>query len=322
MLYTQFRALEGIGILTLILEANGFAQFKIKKTGETWSLNISEDDMEKPKFALYTGTETPEEKEIIRNVLNNAWKYVPDSITSKLKEISPNNTRGEIIKLLMITSSGAEGISLKNVRYVHITEPYWHPVRIEQVIGRARRICSHQDLPEELRTVQVFLYLMVLSEKQLSSNDTLELRLKDKSRKDNTTPVTTDEALYEIAHIKEEISTNILKSVKEGSIDCMLHSKSNKSENLQCFSFGTTDTSKFAYELNYQNEQSDDIAEKNKMGKQFEGFKKIELDGIKYAFDPKTKKVYDLDSYMINNPQHVGDLKKEGDNYKLELFDI
>ena len=113
-----------------------------------------------------------------------------------------------------------------------------------------------------------------------------------------------------------------LKSVKEGSIDCMLHSKSNKSENLQCFSFGTTDTSKFAYELNYQNEQSDDIAEKNKMGKQFEGFKTIELDGIKYAFDPKTKKVYDLDSYMINNPQHVGDLKKEGDNYKLELFDI
>ena len=64
---------------------------------------------------------------------------------------------------------------------------------------------------------------MVLSKKQLSSNDTLELRLKDKSRKDNNTPVTTDEALYEIAHIKEEISTNILKSVKEGSIDCMLH---------------------------------------------------------------------------------------------------
>ena len=322
LLYTQFRALEGIGILKLILETNGFAQFKIKKIGESWSLNISEDDMAKPKFALYTGTETPEEKEIIRNVLNNAWKYVPDSITSKLKEIAPNNTRGEIIKLLMITSSGAEGISLKNVRYVHITEPYWHPVRIEQVIGRARRICSHQDLPEELRTVKVFLYLMVLSEKQLSSNDTLELRLKDKSRKDDKTPVTTDEALYEIAYIKEEISTNILKSVKESSIDCMLHSKSNKSEKLQCFSFGTTDTSKFAYELNYKNEQSDDISAKNKMEKQYEGFKTFEADGIKYAYDPKTKKVYDLDSYIDNNPQQVGELKIEGDNYKLELFDL
>ena len=60
----------------------------------------------------------------------------------------------------MITSSGAEGITLKNVRYVHIVEPYWHPVRMEQVIGRARRICSHENLLEEEREVKVFLYLM------------------------------------------------------------------------------------------------------------------------------------------------------------------
>ena len=50
---------------------------------------------------------------------------------------------GDLIKIFMITASGAEGISLQNVRYVHITEPYWHPVRREQVIGRAKRICSH-----------------------------------------------------------------------------------------------------------------------------------------------------------------------------------
>ena len=35
-------------------------------------------------------------------------------------------------------------------------EPYWHPVRIEQVIGRAKRICSHDKLPKELQTVDVF----------------------------------------------------------------------------------------------------------------------------------------------------------------------
>ena len=42
---------------------------------------------------------------------------------------------GEIIKVIMITAAGAEGISLKNTRYVHIMEPYWHPVRTDQVIG-------------------------------------------------------------------------------------------------------------------------------------------------------------------------------------------
>ena len=40
----------------------------------------------------------------------------------------------------MITASGAEGTSLRNVRFVHLVDPYWHPVRREQVIGRARRI--------------------------------------------------------------------------------------------------------------------------------------------------------------------------------------
>ena len=60
----------------------------------------------------------------------------------------------------MITASGAEGISLMSTKYVHIVEPYWHPVRIDQVIGRARRICSHKNLPESDRTVDVFLYLM------------------------------------------------------------------------------------------------------------------------------------------------------------------
>ena len=307
LIYTQFRSLEGIGILKLVLEANGFTQFKIKKVGETWQMAIPEADMGKPTFALYTGTETPEEKEIIRNVLNNAWKYVPETIVKKIKAIAPNNTMGDIIKVLMITSSGAEGISLKNVRYVHITEPYWHPVRTEQVIGRARRICSHQELPVELRTVTVFLYLMTFSKKQLASDDTIELRLHDKSRKDDVTPVSTDETLYEIATAKEAIATNILKAVKEASIDCALHLKSNASEKLQCFQFGSNDSSKFAYEPSFAEEQSDSIADKNKKEVTWKA-KALELDGVKYALNPKTNEVYDYESYVSGNPEKVADL--------------
>ena len=311
LIYTQFRALEGIGILKLVLEANGFTQFKIKKSGDVWQLAIPPEDAGKPTFALYTGTETAEEKEIIRNVLNNAWKYVPDTIVKKLKAIAPSNTLGEIIKVLMITSSGAEGISLKNVRYVHITEPYWHPVRIEQVIGRARRICSHQGLPAELRTVAVFLYIMTFSEKQLKSNDTIELRLKDRSRKDDLTPVSTDEAIYEIASAKEDITNTILHAVKEGSIDCALHVKANASEKLQCFTFGSNDSMKFAYNPSYENEQSDAIADKNQKGVTWKA-KKIEIEGTAYALNPKTNEVYDLDSYVNQNPVKVADLLIEG----------
>jgi len=320
LVYTQFRALEGIGILKLILEANGFTQFKIKKAGENWELAIPPEDVGKPTFALYTGTESSEEKEIIRNVLNNAWKYVPDSIVKKLKLIAPNNTLGEIIKVLMITSSGAEGISLKNVRYVHITEPYWHPVRTEQVIGRAKRICSHQGLPVELRTVTVFLYIMTFTEKQLSGDNTIELKTKDISRKDATVVVSTDEAIYEIACAKEDITNSILYSVKEASIDCALHIKTNASEKLQCFSFGSNDSGKFASELAFENEQSDAIADRNKKGLTWKA-KTVELGGIKYAINPKTNEVYDLDSYMQNQPLKVGNLVKLANGeWKLEMI--
>ena len=170
LIYTQFRTMEGIGILSLILEQNGFARFKISKKTGAWRLNMTEEDLSKPTYALYTGTETAEEKEIIRNVFNSSWDSIPSSLSKQLKVKNKNNYLGEIIKVLMITSSGSEGITLKNTRFVHLIEPYWHPVRTDQVIGRARRICSHKDLPDSLKTVEVFVYLMTFTEEQIKGN--------------------------------------------------------------------------------------------------------------------------------------------------------
>ena len=63
---------------------------------------------------------------------------------TKNKEIfnMSENFKGSIIKIIMISPAGAEGINLKNVRQVHIMEPFWNEVRIEQIIGRAIRQCS------------------------------------------------------------------------------------------------------------------------------------------------------------------------------------
>ncbi len=122
LIYSQFRTLEGIGILSLILNHNGWARFKISKpTTGVWKINMNREDLDKPCYALYTGTEDAEEKEIIRNILNSQWDVVPESIKLQLTENGfKNNHIGNVIKCLMITSSGAEGIDLKNVRYFHI----------------------------------------------------------------------------------------------------------------------------------------------------------------------------------------------------------
>jgi hypothetical protein len=227
LLYSNFRTIEGVGILKMILEMNGYAEFKLKKT-KTWEIDEKVEDANKPKFVLYTGTESTEEKEIVRNVYNGSWDLVPATIARKLMAKSPEtkNMYGDIIKVLMITSSGAEGINLKNTRYVHIVEPYWHMVRVQQVIGRARRICSHEELPIELQTIKVFIYITTYSAKQKKSEDYKVLHLIDRSKINSEEIVTTDESLFEMAERKDRINQKLLDAVKSSAIDCKLYNKS------------------------------------------------------------------------------------------------
>jgi hypothetical protein len=304
LVYSQFRTLEGIGIIKLILEANGFSQFKINKssTGD-WTIDMTPEEQERPCFALYTGTETAEEKEIIRNIFNSKWKNVPKTITEQLSTRFTNNMYGEVIKILMITASGAEGINLRNVRYVHITEPYWHPVRTEQIIGRARRICSHIDLPEELRTVDVFLYLMRFTARQMATDndESLNIRMQDKSKTDGSTPMSTDQSLYEISNIKERITRQILTAVKESSFDCMIHANADAKERLQCYSFGVgTGEETLAYQPNIATEEDDKTKKLNKQTKTM-ALRKLTVSGKEYAEDPDTHIIYDMELYKMGN---------------------
>ena len=277
--------------------ANGFAEFKLKKEGNSFELDEKDEDRGKPKFVLYTGTETPEEKEIIRNVYNSMWEYVPSSISQKLKEVNDNNYYGEIIKLMMITSSGAEGINLRNTRFVHVVEPYWHMVRVEQVVGRARRICSHQDLPVEKRNVKVYLYVSTLSEQQKKDDKHIELLIRDVSRLDKKTPITTDENLYELASVKQKINNQILNAIKESAVDCNLYSNTSKSKDdqLVCYGFGKVESNAFSsypsFEKDTLNKTGLDVKKINWKGT------KITENGIDYVLNKETGDVYDFNSY-------------------------
>jgi len=321
MLYSQFRTIEGIGILKLILEANGFAEFKLNYVNGAWDIQESEGDLGKPKFVLYTGTETADEKELIRNIYNGNWEIIPKNISDKLKKVASNNKMGEIIKLFMITSSGAEGINLKNTRFVHIVEPYWHNVRLEQVIGRARRICSHQDLPQELRTIKVFLYISTFSETQKNDKQNIEIMIHDLSRipdkTGKTISVSTDESLFEIANIKTDINQHIFKIIKQTAIDCTLY---KNDENLVCYgaSQGKIKTNDF---LSYPTLEKD-LGEREDLNVKTTKIKLTEtkpINGIKYAIDKKTGELYDLEKYKIGQLVNVGVMIKQGNKVEIQL---
>lgn len=299
LVYSQFRSMEGIGIFALSLEANGYAQFKIVRTSVGWDLVTSDEDMGKPHYALYTGTEDSEEREIIRNIFNGDWAYIPNNIAARLRTISNDNNMGEIIKVLMITSAGSEGINLRNTRYVHIMEPYWHPVRLEQVIGRARRICSHQGLPPELRTVEVFIYLMTLTQEQIDGDFGIELKLKDRSNLPPFACQTSDEKLFEISTIKENLTDQILRAIKSSSVDCITHTKSNMKEGIVCLSFGDPPNTKFSYNPDLSHDQNDTIADINMQVNDWqvkEVF--IQSTGKKYMLRLDNNDLYDYDSII------------------------
>jgi len=312
LMYSQFRHIEGIGIFKLILEANGYAEFKIKSVSgaASWEVIENEEDVGKPKFALYTGTESEEEKEIIRNIYNGDWGFVPKSIVDKLKEKSSNNLYGEIIKVLMITAAGAEGINLRNTRFVHITEPYWHNTRLEQVIGRARRICSHEQLPEELRTIQVFLYVSYFGEDILPKVQST-IQTKDLDPDDVNHVETTDEYLLRIATKKEVINKTFLKAIKESAMDCTLYK--NK-EGLMCYGVGMAKNPGNQF-LSYPNIDQD-VAERDDLNVKKTELKlvelKVEIRGVKYAIDKTTENLYDLAKYKNGEIELVGKLVRPG----------
>jgi len=316
LVYSQFRKFEGVGLLKIVLEYHGFAEFKVKKEGSAWELDIREEDMDKPKFALYSGTESAEEKEMIRRIYNSEWdKKWP--IYKDLRLMSKSNTYGDVIKVLMITASGSEGINLRNVRFVHIVEPYWNPTRLEQVIGRARRICSHTDLPEEHQTINVFIYLMTFTHSQMHGEANIELQLNDVSKRQYKTktrsghevmdfkPLTSDEALFEISSMKESISNQLTTAVKEASIDCSIYAKRG-SEPLRCLNFGEPSDKAFAYTPDFQGDELDADEAINKVEEIWEATA-LTLQGTTYASRPTGRhdgKLYDLESYKMSLKDH------------------
>jgi superfamily II DNA or RNA helicase len=128
-----------------------------------------------------------------------------------------NNLHGEKIKVVLVSPAGAEGINLKYMRQVHILDPYWHDVRIRQLIGRGLRMDSHGDLPKEERHLDIFRYHAV---------------------KKNTIKLSTDEKIYNLAEAKQKRIDTFLTSVKEAAIDCELFKNHNMNEqSYTCFKF-------------------------------------------------------------------------------------
>jgi hypothetical protein len=140
-------------------------------------------DLPTRRYAMITGDVPIEDRAAIQRAFN-----------------SVDNMHGEQIELLLISSTGAEGLDLKNVRHIHIIEPYWNYGRVEQIIARGVRNNSHVALPAEEKNVQPYIYLAVPPNKYAC----------------------TDEELFNDSMANRAVIASFTEAFKEVAIECML----------------------------------------------------------------------------------------------------
>lgn len=198
LVYSEFISLEGIGIFSRVLEANGYVNFE-NKTNEK-----SKKQNKEKVFAVFSG-----------NTPDNIRRKILDTFNSK------DNLRGELMRIILFTASGAQGLNTRGVRSVHIMDPYWNNNRIEQIIGRAVRTNSHTDLPMKERNVQPFIYMSVPP-----TDANIELALGE--------TLTTDQRIYRQAVEKQVLLDSFLDATREMAVDCQLNHEHNKETVGEC----------------------------------------------------------------------------------------
>ena len=83
------------------------------------------------------------------------------------------------MKVVIISVAGSEGLDFKNIRQVHILEPWYNMNLLEQIIGRAIRNCSHKRLPYSHRNVELYLYGTQLTNPEIEAIDLYLYRLSE-----------------------------------------------------------------------------------------------------------------------------------------------
>jgi hypothetical protein len=103
----------------------------------------------------------------------------PDNLFELKALTSEDNTHGENVKVVIISVAGSEGLDFKNIRQVHILEPWYNMNLLEQIIGRAIRNCSHKRLPFSQRNVELYLYGTRLTNPEIEAIDLYLYRLSE-----------------------------------------------------------------------------------------------------------------------------------------------
>ncbi len=207
MIYSQYID-GGIVPLALALEEIGLTRYG--STSNTRSLFNQPpvppiDALHLKSKAEFTEEENAERPFIpAKYVMITGDKAFSPNNAADVKAVTgPENRYGEIVKVIMISKAGFEGLDFKNIRQLHIMEPWYNLNRIEQTIGRSVRNLSHCALPFQERNVEIYMHATALGR--------------------NEEEEAADVYVYRLAKKKAGQIGQVTRLLKETAVDCLLN---------------------------------------------------------------------------------------------------
>ena len=200
----------GIVPIALALESMGFGRYCHSTTAKNLFKTAPKSAIDallmKPKAELEGATWHPAKYAMI-----TGDKALSPSNAADIKYITgADNIHGEKVKVILISKAGAEGLDFKNIRQMHVLEPWYNMNRIEQIVGRAVRTLSHCALPFEERNVEIYLHGSILPDPSIEAADLYVYRLAEK---------------------KAQQIGNVTRLLKTIAVDCILnHGQTNFTE--------------------------------------------------------------------------------------------
>ncbi len=186
LIYSQYID-GGVVPMALALEELGFTRYSAPRGGGKGYESLFKTPPTEPRDAI---TMLPKSKHADAapqapfrpakySIISGDKSISPDNVFELKALTDEDNKYGEKVKVVIISEAGAEGLDFKNLRQVHIMEPWYNMNLIEQIIGRAIRHCSHKQLPFSQRNVEIYLYGTLLSDADKEAVDLYLYRLSE-----------------------------------------------------------------------------------------------------------------------------------------------
>ena len=199
LIYSQYID-GGVVPIALALEEMGFNRYG--------SANYTKPLFKTPPVEPLDSITLKPKSEVAENfkqasyVMITGDKYFSPNNADDIKFVTnKNNKNGEQVKVILISKAGSEGLDFKNIRQIHILEPWYNMNRIEQIVGRGVRNLSHCSLPFEDRNVELYLH------GTMPRND----------------EEPADLYVYRLAEKKAKEIGQVTRILKETSVDCLLN---------------------------------------------------------------------------------------------------